>query len=212
MLTLWGRDTSFNVQKVIWALLELDIAFTRIDAGTVHGRLDTPEFGALNPNRRIPVLVDGDTVLWESNTIIRYIAAKWGQGQLWPENPAIRAQADMWMDWQQTVFQSAFQPVFYESVVLPQARRDPDRLARHLRLAGEAALVLETWLRDRDYIAGAAFSMGDIPIGTAIFRYFDLPLDRPALPRLEAYFDRLRARQPYRNSAMMSYEPLRARE
>lgn len=212
MITLWGRDTSLNVQKPMWALLELGIDFDRIDAGGAFGKLDTAEYGSINPNRRVPTLIDGDLVMWESNACTRYLAARYGAGTLWPEDPSARAHADMWMDWQQTVLIPAFQPIFNELVRVPSAKRNMDMVAAKAKEVGAAMAVLETWLDGRDYILGAAPSMGDIPVGASLYRYFDLPIDRPDLPRVEAYFARLKERQAYRDSAMISYEPLKVKE
>src|SRR5262249_14445383 len=102
MLKIWGRTTSSNVQKVMWAVGELGLEHERIDAGGKYGGLETAAYGQLNPNRRIPTVEDGDAVVWESNVIVRYLAAKFGAGELWPSDPGARASADQWMDWQQT--------------------------------------------------------------------------------------------------------------
>lgn len=212
MLTLWGRDTSLNVQKPLWALLELNVPFERIDAGGAYGKLDTPEYKALNPNGVVPTLVDGDVVVWESNAVTRYICAKWGKGSLWADDPGQRATQDMWMDWQQTTFNPAFQPVFVELVRVPTAKRDMEKVAGFAKKAGALLGQLESWLDGRDFISGKALGMGDIPVGASLYRYFELPIERPSLPRVEAYYARLQERQAYRDGAMISYEPLRVKE
>lgn len=209
MIVLWGRDTSLNVQKPMWAMYELGVEFKRIDAGGAYGKLDTAEYGAMNPNRRVPTLIDGELVMWESNACTRYIAARYGAGILWPEDPAARAHADMWMDWQQTMYLPAFQPVFNELVRVPRAKRDMDMVAAKAKECGALMGMLDAWLEGRDYIAGDALCMGDIPVGASLYRYFDLPIERPSLPRVAAYYARLQARQAYRDSAMISYEPLK---
>ena len=112
MVTVWGRRNSLNVQKAVWALDEAGVPFERLDAGGEFGLLDTESYGRLNPNRRIPTLIDGDTVVWESNAVTRYVAAKWSDGDLWPADPAARALADMWMDWVQTTVIGPLIPVF----------------------------------------------------------------------------------------------------
>ena len=212
MLTLWGRDTSLNVQKPLWALLELNVPFERIDAGGAFGKLDTPEYKALNPNAVVPTLVDGDVVVWESNAVTRYICAKWGKGSLWADDPGLRAQQDMWMDWQQTTFNPAFQPVFVELVRVPTAKRDMDKVATFAKKAGALLGLLENWLDGRDFISGKSLGMGDIPLGASLYRYFELPIERPSLPKVEAYYTRLRERAAYREGAMISFEPLRVKE
>src|SRR5262245_34169260 len=119
MLRIWGRTSSSNVQKAMWAVGELALAHERIDAGGDFGRLDTDEYARLNPNRRIPTLEDGRVVLWESNVIVRYLAAQYGAGGLWPTDPAVRGVADQWMDWQQTTLGPEMRTVFWGLVRTP---------------------------------------------------------------------------------------------
>ena len=208
MLILWGRNTSLNVQKPLWALLELNVEFKRIDAGGAFGQLDSQDYGAMNPNRRIPTLIDGDVVVWESNAVTRYICAKWGQGTLWSDDPGERARADMWMDWQQTTYMAAFIPLFNELVRVPPSKRNPDLIARQAKASVEAMTLVDRWLDGRDYIAGRRLSMGDIPVGASLYRFFELPFERPPLPNLETYFARLKERGAYQASAMTSFAPL----
>lgn len=212
MLTLWGRDTSLNVQKPLWALLEVGVPFKRVDAGGAFGGIDTPDYLSLNPNGRVPTLVDGETVVWESNAVTRYVCAKWGQGTLWSDDPGVRARADMWMDWQQTVLGPTFLPIFVELIRVPSAKRNMDMVARQTKATGEVLGLLDRWLDGRDYIGGKALDMGDIPVGATLYRYFELPIERPKLPNVEAYYARLQERKAYRDGAMISFEPLRVKE
>src|ERR1043165_6791788 len=129
MVKIWGRTTSSNVQKVMWAVGELGVAHERIDPGREFGGLAPAAYGARNPNRRIPTLEDGDVVLWESNVIVRYLAAKYGDGTLWPEDPAVRGVADQWMAWEQTTLAPEMRPVFWGLVRTPEPERDPARIA-----------------------------------------------------------------------------------
>ena len=199
MLRLWGRVNSLNVQKVLWALDELGLAHERIDAGGAFGGLDQPDYARLNPNRRVPVLEDGAVVVWESNAIVRYLAARYGEGTLWAADPGQRAPADMWMDWQQTVLQVDLGPLFLGLIRTPPGERDEAALARLAERVASSLGLLEAHLRDRAFVAGASFSMGDIPLGAAVWRWTALPLaERPAFEAIAAWQARLMARPGFR--------------
>ena len=209
MLKVWGRATSSNVQKVMWAIGELGLDHERIDLGGPHGGLDTDAYGQLNPNRVVPTLEDRGRVIWESNAIVRYIAAQYGAGSLWPEDPGERALADMWMDWAATTIRDPYVAVFFGLVRIPPEHRDMDAINKAaIRLNGIYA-KLDAHLAGRDFIAGDHLTMGDIPAGMTLFRYYDMPLDRPSLPNLEAWYARLQERAAYREHVMVSYESLR---
>ena len=203
MVTVWGRNNSVNVQKAVWALDEAGVPFERLDAGGEYGRLDTAAYGALNPNRRVPTLVDGDTVVWESNAIVRYVAAKWGDGTLWPADPARRAHADMWMDWIQTTVMAPLIPVFWGLVRTPPERRDMALIAEKAAECGGIFRILDAALAGRDFIAGEAFTMGDIPAGAVAWRYLELPIERPDLPAIAAWMDRLKQRPAFATHIML---------
>jgi glutathione S-transferase len=203
MLRLWGRNTSINVQKVMWAIAELGLAHERIDVGGSFGGLDGPEYGARNPNRRIPTLEDGDVVLWESNVIVRYLAAKYGDGTLWPQDPAIRGVADQWMDWQQTTLAPEMRPVFWGLVRTPEAQRDPVRIAAGVTALKHLWSLVDAALKDRPFIAGDQLTIGDIPVGAMCYRYHALGIARAPLPHVDAWYARLRARAPFRREVMI---------
>ncbi|MDO6585209.1 glutathione S-transferase family protein [Salipiger sp. 1_MG-2023] len=211
-LTLIGRKTSINVQKVRWLLLELGQDHAHEELGGAFGGLQTDEFAALNPNRLVPVLIDGDLVLWESNAILRYLARRYSPGGIEGANPAQIAQADMWMEWFQNRPLPQLTTLFYQTVRLPLAERDAGlRDAAAARL-NEAYSLLDRHLDGRDFLVGDTLSLGDIVVGTSLFRYFTLAFERPALPALETYYDRLQTRAAYRKGAMVSFESLRAKE
>lgn len=212
MLTVWGRASSSNVQKVMWAIAELGLAHERIDIGGAFGGLDTPEFRARNPNGRIPVIEDQGIVIWESHAIVRYLAGRYGQGGLWPADPGARALADQWMEWLQTTLNPAFHQVFAGLVWTPPSRQDPAAVAAAAERTGQVLEILEARLAGTPYVAGPALSMGDIPYGPILYRYFTLEIVRPGLPNLEAYYRRLQERPAYREHAMVSYESLRAKD
>lgn len=203
MLRIWGRTNSINVQKVMWTIDELGLAHERIDAGGAFGRLDTEAYGALNPNRRIPVVEDGDLALWESNAIVRYLAAKHGSGTLWPTDPGIRSLADRWMDWQITTLQPLLHVIFWGLVRTPEADRDAAAIAAAAEAIRPVWQLLDDHLADRSFVAGTALSMGDIPLGCAFWRYVNLPVERPNLPHLETWHASLQARPAYRRQVML---------
>jgi glutathione S-transferase len=203
MLTVWGRTTSSNVQKVMWTIGELGLEHERIDAGRSYGRLDTEDYGRLNPNRRIPTLVDGDVVLWESNVIVRYLAAKFGAGRLWPDDPATRGVADQWMDWQQTTLLPDMRTMFWGLVRTPPEKRDQAKLAEAVQNLKELWARLDAHLNRRPFVAGETLTMGDIPVGTLCYRYHALDIERASLPHLEAWYARLLERDAFRRHVMI---------
>ncbi len=202
MITLWGRRNSINVMKVMWCLDELGLEYQRIDAGMAFGVVGEADYGRLNPNRKVPTIADGDTVLWESNVIVRYLAARYGEGRLCPSDPAGRARCEQWMDWQQTTLHPDLTWVFQRQVrTNPEPLSAADRAARGARLAATWTL-LDVHLAGRDYIAGDEFTMADIPLGAACWRWLALDLERPPLAHLEAWHARLCQRPAFREHVM----------
>lgn len=211
-MRLFGRSTSVNVQKVLWTIEELGIACERFDLGGAYGGLDTADYGAMNPNRRVPTLVDGDLVVWESNAVVRYLAHAYNDSALAGATHADAARADMWMEWFQNNCYTQFIALFYQTVRLPRAERNPDerdRLAAGLTKNFE---LLNAHLADRPYVAGDRLSMGDIVVGASLYRYYTMEFERPEMPALGAYYDRLQQREPYRKTVMTSYDSLRPKE
>ena len=194
MLTIWGRLSSINVQKVAWAAGEAGQAFERIDVGGPFGGLDTPEFLAMNPNRQIPVLRDGDLVLWESNSIVRYLAARYAAGELWEEDPARRAAADRWMDWMQSALQPALVPMLRGMVRREPAFADPKAIAEGIARAEALMAILAAQLADRPYLAGERFGMADIAVGCGVHRWLNMPLERVERPAVRRWYEAIRVR------------------
>ena len=194
MLKLWGRLNSVNVQKVVWALDEIGLAYDRIDAGTPFGVNDTPDFLRMNPNGLVPVIEDDGFVLWESNAVVRYLAARYAEGSLLPADLRVRADADRWMDWQATTFLPAVGPAFMNLVRTPEEKRDAKAIESSRERGERAAAILDARLADRAFLAGEAFTMGDIPVGCVLHRWMHLPVERERRPNLEAYYERLRGR------------------
>lgn len=206
MIEVWGRANSVNVQKVLWCLGELGVPFDRYDAGGLYGLNKEPDFLARNPTGLVPLLSDDGFDLWESNTIVRYLAERYGAGSLWPEDPETRALSDKWMDYQLgTVF-----PAFRDAVLglirtAPGEYRDPDKIAASVRATAETLTVLDTHLQDREYVAGESLTVGDVALGPTIYRWLTLEIDRPPIPNLEAWHERLEARPAYREHVMVPY-------
>ena len=211
MLKVWGRRNSFNVQKVMWLIGELGLEHEHIDAGGSFGGLDTPEFRAMNPHGRIPVIDDGGTLVWESHTILRYLSAKYGRGSFWRDDPAERSMADRWMDWSLATLQRDFMDLFWGFYRMPAAQRDSERIAQLVAKCGEHFLLLDRHLATHRFLAGDNLTMGDIPAGTSLYRYFELEIERPAVPNVAAWYERLRERAPYRQHVMIPFDDLRGR-
>ena len=193
-LRIWGRANSINVQKVLWACGELGLAFERIDAGGAFGIVDSPEYKSMNPNGIVPAIEDDGFVLWESNAITRYLAAKHGAGTLWPTDLRVRADADRWMDWQCTEYSPRMRLAFWNLVRTPKEKQDPAAIEESRAGSEAMTAILDAALAGRTFIAGDNFTMGDIAIGVAVHRWLNLPLRREARPALEAYYARIMAR------------------
>jgi glutathione S-transferase len=203
MLKIWGRTNSINVQKVLWCCGELDLPYERIDAGMQFGVNNTPEYKALNPNALVPTISDDGFVLWESHAIVRYLSRKHGSGRLWPEDTRIHADADRWMEWYNTTMWLNLRPVFWNLVrTAPEKRNMKEIEESRQKLASNLAIV-DARLADRPYMAGANFTMADIPMGVAAYRWFNLPIERPALPHFEAWYKRICERPAFRQHCML---------
>ena len=195
MLKIWGRLTSVNVQKVVWCADELDLEYERIDAGGNFGIVNTPEYLAMNPNGLVPAMEHDGFVLWESNAIVRYLAARFGEGTLWPTDIQMRADAERWMDWQMGSINPAIGPAFIQLIRTPVEKQNAD-VIEHARVEAEKKLtLLDAHLAQREYVAGRSFTMGDIPLGCTIDRWFKLPLPREPRPHIERWFAALRVRR-----------------
>ncbi len=203
MLTVWGRANSINVQKAMWAVAELGLEHERKDVGGAFGGLDTPDYLAKNPNSRVPTLVDGDLVVWESNVIVRYLAAQYGAGTLWPADTAVRAIADQWMEWQQTTLLPDMFVVFWGLIRTPEDQRDMAAIEKSAANLGTIWQMLERHLADRPYVSGSEFTMGDIPVGATFYRYHELDIVRPNLPNIQKWYARLRERPAFCDHVML---------
>ncbi len=211
MLTIWGRRNSINVQKAMWTIGELGLEHRHVDAGGPFGGLDEPEFRAMNPNGRVPVIEDGATSVWESHAIVRYLAARYGTGTLWPEDPAERALSDLWTDWTLADLQPAVLGVFWNLYRTPEDQRNWTLIRKGVARSAILMRLLDRHLEGRAFIAGDKLTFGDIPAGAQLYRYFALEIDRPSLPNVEAWYERLAAREAYREHVMVSFADLKGR-
>ena len=177
MVTVHGRASSSNVQIVLWALEEAGVAYERTDVGGKFGGNDAPEFREMNPNGLVPVVVEGGRVQWESHSIVRDIARRYGQGVLWPEDDAMAACADQWMDWNATAFWPTIKPVFFALYREPRDETTDERVAVGLEKIRKVAPILGAQLRRSTFVAGDQFTMGDIPAGISVNRFLNLELD-----------------------------------
>ena len=204
MIKIWGRRDSSNVQKVLWCCGELGIDFERIDIGGKFGGNKEKPYLDLNPNGLVPTIEDGDFVLWESNSIMRYLVDKYGQGRLLPSTPDGRANANRWMDWQLTTLGPAISPLFRALVRTPEEKRDRAAIESALQKASNAWQIVDNHLAKNSYMAGEALTIGDIPLGVWAYRWFNLPIQQPKLENLNAWYERLCQRTPYKTHIMIS--------
>ena len=194
MLKILGRTTSINVRKVLWACAELGLPFVQEDWGTDSHPTNSGAFLALNPNGMIPVIQDGDFVLWESNTIIRYLAGSRGAEWLYPTAPRERARIDQWIDWQASDLNKAWSYAFMALVRRSPSHQDSAHIAASKEAWWRFMRVLERQLQASGFVAGDQFTLADIPVGLSVQRWFSTPIDHPTLPAVTAYYDRLAKR------------------
>lgn len=203
MLKIWGRKNSSNVRKALWCAEELGLAYEAIDAGGAFGVVDTPQYRALNPNGRVPMIEDGDFVLWESNTIVRYLCARHAPGTPWyPQDPQARANAEKWMDWTTSTWADPFKTVFWGVLRTLPENQNWDNIHAGRQACIEVLQTVEQALAHQPYLSGDEIGLGDIPLGSFIYAWFEMPIERPAMPNLEAWYERLRQRPAYQKAVM----------
>ena len=201
MLKIWGRKNSSNVRKVLWCAEELGLDYEAIDAGGAFGVVDTPQYRALNPNGRVPMIEDGDFVLWESNTIVRYLCAK--QASNWyPSDVKARASAEKWMDWTTSSFAGPFRDVFWGILRTPAEQQDWPQINAAQKACAELLTMADQALATQPYLSGSEMGVGDIPLGSFIYAWFEMPIERPAMQHLEAWYARLKQRPAYQRAVM----------
>ncbi len=196
---LWGRTSSSNVKKVMWLADEMGLAYERIDAGGKFGVVNTPAYKKLNPNSRVPTIEDGDFVLWESNSIMRYLANKYGGEAFYPVEPAARASIDRWLDWQLAMLNPVEGPVFLGTIRTPPEKHDKAALAAAVAKLMPQWAIVEAHLASRPYMAGDTFSIADIALAIFAHRFLHNPfITVPPLPNISAWHGRLRPRPGFK--------------
>ena len=203
MLKIWGRKNSTNVRKALWVAEELGLQYETVDAGGAFGLVDGEEYRAKNPNGRVPMIEDGDFVLWESNAIVRYLAAQYApDSALYPATPQARAAADKWMDWTTSTLAEPFRHVFWGVLRTPAEQQDWVQINGAIKTVQGLLVVVDEALASQPYLSGDEFGMGDIPLGCFIYAWFEMPIERPAMHHLQAWYERLKARPAYQSAVM----------
>jgi glutathione S-transferase len=198
MLKIWGRASSSNVQKVLWCCAELDLPYERVDLGGPFGGNRDPEYLQLNPNGLVPTVKDGGLVMWESNTICRYLASVYDGERLYPREPAARTHVERWMDWQLAVIGPPMGQLLFGLIRSQPEARDQAAIEAARRRAITAWMIVDDELGGQPYLAGAELSLAEIVLGTHIYRWFAFPIERPPLARLHAWYERLRERPGFK--------------
>jgi glutathione S-transferase len=202
MLKIWGRNTSINVQKVMWAIGELGLPYERVDIGGPFGKNNEPAYLAMNPNGLVPTLEEDGFILWESNSIVRYLAAKYGAGTLEPKDLRDRASASRWMDWQLSVTAPTIHPLFWGLIRTPPEKRDPAKINEAKDKTTATMKILDAQLSKTAFVAGDAFSMGDIPVALTAYRYRKLVPDRGGLDNLERWYAGMEQRPAFKEHVL----------
>ena len=210
MITVWGRKSSSNVQAVMWCIEELDIPYTRIDAGFTYGIVDSEDYLAMNPNGTVPTIQDEQNPpLWESGAILRYLAGRFADDDFWPSAVVDRARVDQWAEWAKINIAMAFTgPVFWRVARTPVDRQDPVAIANAVAVFEDALTIADFQLQTSLYLAGEKFSLADIQFAHVLFRYYDIPIARKKLNAVEEYYGRIVQRIAYREHVAISYNEL----
>ncbi|MGK4442186.1 glutathione S-transferase [Yersinia enterocolitica] len=197
MVTVWGRNNSTNVKKVLWCLEELNVSYERIDVGGQYGKLNEPLYRSLNPNGLIPCLQEEDFILWESNTIVRYLAAKYGADTLYLSDARARASAEKWMDWVTSGMSVPFKAAFIGLVRTPPDQQDKAKIAEGVEQLNALMTIADSAIKDQPYFSGDKFGIGDIPLGCFAYAWFNMPIVRPELPHLQRWYHSLTQRAAF---------------
>lgn len=199
-IKVWGRVTSSNVKKVLWVAHDLKLDIERVDAGGKFGVVGTPAYSELNPNRLVPTIEDGDFVLWESNTIMRYFCESYGGEALYPTDPRTRADINRWLDWSLMVLPVGDTPLFLSTIRVPEKDHDRAAIDKHMERAAKAYRILDEHLSGREYMAGDRFSIADIALSIFVDRWTRNPYlaGKHDLKHNAAWLSRVRERDGFR--------------
>jgi glutathione S-transferase len=211
MITIWGRYSAFNVQKVLWLVDELSLDYQHINVGGSYGGLEEPEFLTMNPLGKIPVVKDKDLVIWESHTILRYLAATYGDASLYPPRPKDRTEVERWMDWSQTTLQPAFMELFWNYYRTPTNQQNSELISKAAQACEKQFAHLDQLLVKQPYLAGHHFSLADIPAGTTLYRYFNMAYPVTEYPNITKWYRRLQERSAFQKWIMSDFSELKDR-
>lgn len=203
MIEVWGRRSSSNVQKVLWAIGELGLDHTRHTVGGSFGGTKTDAYKAMNPNSLVPVMRDGNVTMFESNAIVRYLGSRYGEGSLRPTNPAALAAAEQWMEWQQTTVSPPISAIFWNNVRSAPEQRDAKAVAAAEEKLLDILAIADRHLAKSSYFAGDRFTMGDIVLGVMFWRYLSLDCRKPDVPHMMRWLEALKQRKPYQDWVMV---------
>ncbi|WP_244303547.1 glutathione S-transferase family protein [Roseibium sediminis] len=203
MIRILGRLNSVNVQKVMWCAAELGVEIQQEDVGGAFGGTDTDDYLSKNPNGRIPTLEDGDFVLWESNSIVRYLCDKYGKDDWLPDTPQLRALANQWMDWYIAQLHPPMTTLFWQLIRIAPDSRDLAALHGSINTSEVYWTLLDAHLKGRTYLLGDRISMADIPLGCSAYRWHSMTFERRDLPHLAAWYHRLTVRPAFRENVML---------
>lgn len=211
MITVWGRASSSNVQAVLWCLEELQIEYTRIDAGFTYGVTDTADYLAMNPNGVVPTIQDGDnTPMFESCAILRYLSGCYGSNEFWPTDLSKRASVDMWAEWSKLSIAQLFSlPLFWPTVRLPPSASNPENIAKACEALNKNLKIADDRLANSTYLVSDEFTMADIVFGHSLYRYYDIDIPRAKFSNLARYYQTLETRRAFEKTVKVSYDELR---
>lgn len=205
MITVWGRRSSFNVQKVLWALAEAGVEFERVTVGGSFGGLDTREFRKLNPMGLVPAIKDGSITMFESNAILRYLSRRYGRGSLQPRGFRALALAEQWVEWTTSTLAPETFVIFMNKVRKPADQYDAKAVKRAEKTCSSLFRTANRLIGRKPFVAGRSFTYGDIPLGALYWRYQNLEIDRPSLPNLDRWYASLQERPAYREWIMVPF-------
>jgi glutathione S-transferase len=211
MLELWGRTNAYNVQKPLWLLAELELEFKHHDIGGNPGDLDKPEFTVLNPNARIPVLKDGEAVIWESNTVMRYLANCQAASAVYPQDAVTRSRVERWMDWELATLQPAFIDLFWGFYRTPPASRNQSGIDAAGQRCQRLFARLDTHLAENTYLGGDFFSLADIACGVCLYRYFEMGYAVEKPEQVMRWYRLLSQREAFQNTIALPFDELEGR-
>ena len=203
MITVWGRENSTNVKKVLWMLDELELAYNIVNAGGAFGKNTDPAYLALNPNGLVPCFQEDDFVLWESNTILRYLAECSGKPEFWPADARHRASIDKWLDWASSSLIAPYRQVYQTLVRIPEPERDMALVASGMKVFEKYWAIADAVLAKQKWLSGETFGIGDIPLGIYAYSWYSLNIERQSHPNVERWYQQLTQRPAFIKRVMI---------